>query len=187
MAAFEKGGGADGPGGVDVDDIISQMFGMGGMGGMPGMNGRPKRPARGEDETQAYEITLEELYKGKTTRFTSEKKVICAHCKGRGGKESAKPKKCDQCKGNGVIRKMRMVGPGVVSPTTELCNICNGSGEFFKDKDRCRKCKGARTTKQKKMLELYIPAGSRDGEKIKIVGGKCNSWQDRDTFAHIGN
>lgn len=167
--------------GVDMNDILSQMFGggmpgmggMGGMGGMPGMNGRPRRPARGQDEENQYDVTLEELYKGKTTRFSSEKKVLCSHCKGKGGKENAKPKKCETCKGMGMVRKMRMVGPGLVSPSTENCNVCSGAGEFYKDKDRCKRCKGVRTIKQKKLLELYIPPGSREGEKIKLVGGKC--------------
>ena len=172
MAAFEKGAGMGGAG-VDMDDILSQMFGgMAGMGGMPGMNGRPKRPARGEDEEQEFEVTLEELYKGKTTRFKSEKKVVCGHCKGKGGKDNAKPKNCETCKGVGLIRKMKMVGPGLVSPTTENCNVCAGAGEFYKDKDRCKKCKGARTVKEKKLLELYIPPGSREGERIKLVGGE---------------
>ena len=169
MAAFEKGSGM-GPE-VNMDDIFASMFGGMNMGGgMP--NGKPRRPKRGQDEEQEYEITLEELYKGKTTRFASEKKVVCGTCKGSGGKEKAKAKECDQCKGSGIVRKMQMVGPGLVSQVTQNCNICNGAGKFYKEKDRCKKCKGARTVKQKKMLELYIPPGSREGEKIKLVGGK---------------
>lgn len=174
MAAFEKGG-MGGGAEMDMDDIFAQMFGgmnMGGMGGMP--DGRKaKRPKRGKDEEQEYEVTLEELYKGKSTRFQSEKKVVCAQCKGSGGRERSKPKQCEQCKGSGVIRKMQMVGQGLVTPVTVDCSICNGAGEYYKDKDRCKKCKGTRTTKQKKILELYIPPGSREGEKIKLVGGEC--------------
>ena len=106
MAAFESGRGGGMGGGVDMEDILAQMFGMGGgMGGMGGGmgGGGPRRPQRGADEEQAYPVTLEELYEGKTTKFAVTKNVPCKHCKGRGGKESAKAKQCQSCKGNGEL------------------------------------------------------------------------------------
>ncbi|EDO00876.1 hypothetical protein SS1G_03350 [Sclerotinia sclerotiorum 1980 UF-70] len=122
-----------GAGGVDLDDILSQMFGMGGgmggMGGMPpgfggpGGPGGPRKPRRGADEEQPYKISLEDLYKGKTVKFTSKKNVICSHCKGTGGKEKAKPETCSRCKGNGVTMGLRSVGPGTCHPRKELCAI----------------------------------------------------------------
>jgi len=113
MAAFEKGGASGGPGGPDLDDILAQMFGgmgggmPGGMGGMPpGFEGMPGMgrggPRKSKNEVQEYEVTLEELYKGKTTRFASTKNVICSLCHGSGGKEKAKAKKCDTCEGKGM-------------------------------------------------------------------------------------
>lgn len=114
MAAFEKGAGGfpGGGAGPDLDDILAQMFGgMGGMGGgfegmggMPGMGGgMPGRggPRKSKNEMQEYEVSLEELYKGKTTRFASTKNVICQNCNGSGGKANAKPKKCGTCDGKG--------------------------------------------------------------------------------------
>jgi DnaJ family protein A protein 2 len=50
------------------------------------------------------------------------------------------------------------------------CSTCSGRGSFYADKDKCKKCKGLRTTKQKKILELYIPRGSREGEHIVLAG-----------------
>ena len=89
--------------GVDLDDILGQMFGMGG-GAPPGFGGPggPRKPARGRDEEQEYSVTLEELYKGKTTKFSSTKNVICSHCKGQGGKDKAKAKQCASCQGKGT-------------------------------------------------------------------------------------
>ena len=176
MAAFEKGNGPGGPGGPDLDDILAQMFGGGGMGGMPGMGGMGMpgggggRRGKGRNEVQQYEVTLEMLYKGKTTRFASTKSVICEHCKGSGGKEKAKPKHCDSCKGRGTTTRLRPVGPGLVTQETVPCSTCSGRGSFYADKDKCKKCKGVRTTQQKKILELYIPRGSREGEKIVLAG-----------------
>ena len=123
MAAFERGGGGGGAG-PDLDDILAQMFGgLGGMpggGGFEGMHGSfggPGGPGGGgrggprksRNEVQEYEVTLEELYKGKTTKFASTKNVICEHCKGSGGKERAKAKKCGTCDGKGIsLHKLAM-------------------------------------------------------------------------------
>lgn len=172
MAAFEKGSGGMGGGAPDMDDILAQMFGFGMGGGMPRGAGPGARRGRGrgEDEDQEYQVTLEELYKGKTTRFASTKNVICSQCSGSGGKEKAKPNTCDTCKGKGMYQKLQSVGPGMVAPMTVPCATCHGRGEFYREKDKCKKCKGERTVKQKKMLELYIPPGSREGEKIVLQG-----------------
>lgn len=175
MSAFESGRGG-GPGGpeVDLDDILAQMFGGGGgMGGMPpGFGGPagPKRPRKGLDEEQEYRVSLEELYKGKTVKFASTKNVICSHCKGTGGKEKVKPKTCERCQGHGITQGLRSVGPGLVTRETVTCDACTGTGHIYKEKDRCRKCKGKRTTSERKALELYIPRGSMQGEKIVLEG-----------------
>jgi DnaJ homolog subfamily A member 2 len=184
MAAFEKGaGGAGFPGGPDLDDILASMFGqgMGGMGGMggfegmhggfPGAGGPRRKRGKGKSEMQQYEVTLEELYKGKTTKFASTKKVICSNCAGSGGKnDKVKAKTCDTCKGRGATVRLQPVGPGMVTQQTVPCTTCNGRGSFFADKDKCKKCKGERTVQQKKILELYVPRGSREGEHVVLAG-----------------
>ena len=140
------------------------------MGG--GMGGGPRRRrGKGTNEIQQYEVTLEELYKGKTTKFASTKNVICSHCSGSGGKnEKVKPKTCDTCRGRGSITKLQPVGPGMVTQATVPCTTCSGRGSWYADKDKCKKCKGERTVKQKKILELYVPRGSREGEHIVLAG-----------------
>lgn len=184
MAAFEKGSGGMGEE-TDINDIFSAMFGnmgMGGMGGMPGMGaggGMRRGPRKGANEEQEYEVTLEELYKGKSTKFSCTKNTVCATCNGSGGKDKAKPKKCDSCRGLGMTQKLQSVGPGLVAPTTVPCGVCGGKGQFYREKDRCKKCKGVRTTKQKKMLELYIPPGSRQGEKI-VLAGEADQQPDQE-------
>lgn len=183
MAAFEKGAngfGGGGGGGPDLDDILAQMFGQGGGfegmhgsfggGGGGGRSGAGRRRAKGKNEVQQYEVTLEELYKGKTTKFASTKNVICTACKGAGGREKAKTKECDTCKGRGTSTRLRPVGPGLVTQETVACSTCAGRGSFYAEKDKCKKCKGQRTVKQKKILELYIPPGSREGETIILAG-----------------
>ena len=105
MAAFTTGQGHGMDPGVDLEEMLAQMFGMGGgrADSFRGTDPRPRKPRKGRDEEHPYNVTLEELYKGKTTRFASKKNVICSHCKGTGGKEKAKPKQCGSCQGKGMF------------------------------------------------------------------------------------
>lgn len=192
MAAFD--GSRGGPE-VDLNDILSQMFGfnMGGPGG-------PRRPRRGPDEEQEYKVTLEELYKGKTVKFAANKQVLCAQCKGSGGKEKAKPASCERCKGNGMVEAIRQIGPGMMRREAVLCDHCQGTGSLYKEKDRCKKCKGKKTVQEKKVLEIYIPRGSMQGERI-VLEGEADQYPDQtpgdivftlveephDTFSRLGN
>lgn len=167
MAAFDPSRGG-GPGGAEVDlnDILAQMFGMGVGGGAGG----PRRPRRGRDEEQQYKVTLEELYKGKTVKFSANKKVNCSQCKGSGGKEKVKPQTCDRCKGNGFQEAFQQIGPGMVRRAQVQCDHCQGSGNYYKEKDRCKRCKGKRIVDEIKPLEIYIPRGSMQGKQIRLEG-----------------
>ncbi len=104
MSAFDGAHGTGMGAGPDLEEMLSQMFGMGGSM-PPGFGGPgPKRSRRGDDEEHPYQVTLEDLYKGKTTKFASTKNVICSHCKGSGGKEKAKAKLCASCQGKGTFK-----------------------------------------------------------------------------------
>lgn len=103
MSVFDSAHGNGMGAGPDLEEMLSQMFGMGG-GMPPGFAGPGSRRSRkGDDEEHPYQVTLEDLYKGKTTKFASTKNVICSHCKGSGGKEKAKAKQCASCQGKGTF------------------------------------------------------------------------------------
>lgn len=53
------------------------------------------------------------------------------------------------------------IGPGLVTQAMAECKVCNGSGQFFQPKDKCKKCKGNRVVEERKLLEIYIPRGAR--------------------------
>lgn len=163
MAAFDpsRGGGMGGQG--DINDILAQMFGM-------GVGSQPQRARRGPDEESKYTVTLEDLYRGKTVKFAANKQVVCGTCKGTGAKEKIKPQQCDKCKGNGMVETFRQIGPGMVTKVPAMCDKCQGSGNYYKEKDRCKKCKGKRTVAETKPLEIYIPRGSMQGERIVLEG-----------------
>lgn len=77
-----KGGG--GPG-MDPADLFSELFGGMNFGfdfGGPG--GGPRRP-KGEDSVIHYDVTLEDLYNGKSVKMNMEKEAVCTVCKGSVG------------------------------------------------------------------------------------------------------
>jgi DnaJ homolog subfamily A member 2 len=90
-AAYDRYGSEGGPGGLgggmDPDDLFAHLFGggmrfdMGGPGG-PGSRGPGRRPTKGESSIITYEVTLEDLYNGKTAHFAIEKGVVCTVCEG---------------------------------------------------------------------------------------------------------
>lgn len=87
--------GEDGPGGaggfgfgggMSQEEMFAQLFGGGGggffggpMGGGPG---GPTRNRKGEDISHNLNVTLEDLYNGKTTKLSLEKNVVCGLCTG---------------------------------------------------------------------------------------------------------
>ncbi len=103
MSAFDGSRGHSAAGGPDMDDILAQVFGMGG-GIPPGFGGSrgPQKPQKGADEARPYQVTLEDLYRGKTAKFASTKDIICSLCKGSGGRDKAKAKQCASCQGKGA-------------------------------------------------------------------------------------
>ncbi|KAF2748832.1 DnaJ-domain-containing protein [Sporormia fimetaria CBS 119925] len=190
MAAFDPSRGHGMGGEPDMEDILAQMFGgMGGFGGMPGMGGMGgmpggpqgrKVPRKGRSVEQEYEVTLEELYKGKTTKFANTKNVVCQTCKGSGGRSGAKAHACGVCNGQGQNHVLRQMGPGMPAMVTTVpCGTCSGSGELFKDKERCKKCKGKKVVESKNVLELYIPRGARRGERI-VLAGEADQLPDQE-------
>ncbi|KAF9929266.1 hypothetical protein FBU30_001748 [Linnemannia zychae] len=166
-----SGAGGFGFGGMSHEEMFAQMFGGGfGFGGDGhGGHGGRSRPRRGEDISHNLNVTLEDLYNGKTTKLSLEKNVICGLCSGKGGKTGS-IKKCTTCDGRGVKLVVRQIGPGMMQQMQITCPTCDGEGSTMRDKDKCKKCKGNKVVNEKKMMEIFIEKGMRNGEKIPMKG-----------------
>jgi DnaJ homolog subfamily A member 2 len=73
--------GQTGPEFDDLSDLLNEMFGA----GMPPGGGRSASGAWGHrtaDAVKEFEVSLEELYKGKQVKMMSKRKVVCSTCKG---------------------------------------------------------------------------------------------------------
>ncbi|EIW57392.1 DnaJ-domain-containing protein [Trametes versicolor FP-101664 SS1] len=177
MEGMSRGGGGGGPdfggmGGMDPADIFAELFGasMGGFGFDHGPSRGPRR-SKGQDSNIPYEVTLEDLYNGKTVKMNMEKEVVCGICKGSGAKGSAKPKPCVKCEGKGWTTVTTALGPSRLGTHRAMCSECEGHGEKLREKDRCKKCKGNKTVKDKTRQEIYIERGMADRQRVVLAGG----------------
>ncbi|EPQ58749.1 hypothetical protein GLOTRDRAFT_35434, partial [Gloeophyllum trabeum ATCC 11539] len=155
-----------GMGGMDPQDLFSQLFGGGGFfGGGPS---RSSGPRKSKDLVHRVHVSLEDLYKGKTTKLALTRNIICAKCGGKGGKEGA-VRQCGTCSGRGVKITLRQMGP-MIQQLQQPCDECSGTGEIINHKDRCKTCNGRKTVSEKKMLEVHIDKGMRGGQTITFRG-----------------
>lgn len=158
------GAGAGGFGGFGGfgDDIFSQFFG--GAGG----NQRPRGPQKGKDIKHEIGVTLEELYKGKTSKLALNKQILCKTCEGRGGNKGA-VKKCTSCNGQGIKFVTRQMGPMIQRFQAE-CEVCQGTGDIIDPKGRCKDCKGKKIANERKILQVNIEPGMKNGQKVVYRG-----------------
>ncbi|XP_023145139.1 dnaJ homolog subfamily A member 4 [Amphiprion ocellaris] len=147
-------------GGSNPMDIFNMFFGGG---------GRMQRERKGKNVVHQLSVTLDEMYNGSTRKLGLQKNVICEKCEGYGGKKGTL-EKCSTCKGRGVQIKVQQIGPGMIQQTQSMCSDCQGQGEKFSSKDRCKNCNGHKVERKKKILEVHIDKGMKDGQKITFHG-----------------
>lgn len=179
-AAFEQGmnnGGFGGAGGFsadDLNDMFGSFFGGGrsqssGFGDIFGdmfggrSSGGRSRASRGADLLYPLSLTLEEAVFGVKKEIQYTTKVTCSTCDGKGAKDSADIVTCGTCQGRGQIHMQQ--GFFVVQQT---CPQCGGTGKQIKNP--CPDCHGAGTQNKSQTLEVSIPAGVDNGDRVRLQG-----------------
>lgn len=157
-----------GMGGMDAQDLFSSLFGGGGgfFGGGGGQ--RSRGPRRTKDLVHRINVSLEDLYKGKTTKLALTRHIICSKCNGKGGKEGA-VRRCMGCHGTGVKTTIRQMGP-MIQQFQGACGDCDGNGEVINPKDRCKTCLGKKVVSEKKQIEVHIDKGMKNGSQVTFRG-----------------
>jgi molecular chaperone DnaJ len=164
FGGFSGGQGAPGGQGFDASsfgDIFSNLFGGGGGGGGP-QRGRP-RPDRGRDLEAEVSLTFDQSLAGVQVPLTLTMAAPCPTCHGTGAKPGTAPKVCPQCQGRGVESE----GQGLFS-ISQPCSRCGGSGAIIEHP--CPTCAGAGQTQQARRLRVNIPAGVKNGSRVRIAG-----------------
>ncbi|RPE81612.1 molecular chaperone DnaJ [Vulcaniibacterium tengchongense] len=156
-AAFEHGmgGGAD-PGYADMGDIFGDIFGnIFGAGAARG-------PRRGADIGYVMELTLEEAVFGVEKQIEIPTLDECAACDGSGSADG-KLDTCATCHGRGQVRFQR----GIFS-MQQTCPHCGGRGRTVRNP--CAECRGQGRVERVKTLQVKVPAGVDNGDRIRLAG-----------------
>ena len=175
--AYDRGSGPFGfdvPGGFDpssfggglggVGDILSNLFGGGGTGpgGRGGVRGG-RQQARGRDLETEVSLTFDQAVQGAQVSLTVPTSQPCPTCRGTGAKPGTSPKVCPVCGGRGV----ELQSQGIFS-ISQPCSNCHGTGTVIEDP--CPTCGGTGAKRGKRRLRVNIPAGVREGSRIRLAG-----------------
>jgi len=146
----------------DFGDIFGDIFGdMLGGGKRRGGGGRRSQGRPGDDLQMGIDIDFSEAAFGCEKTISLTKNVKCETCNGSGAKAGSSPSSCDYCHGHGEVRRQQ--GFFTVAST---CPKCNGSGQMIKDP--CGTCNGAGKKKKKVDLQVKVPAGIDEGQRLKL-------------------
>ena len=170
--AYDSGGGifgGGGPGGFDpgafrgnfggVGDILSDLFTS---GGRPG-GGRSPRPEAGRDLETEVHVSFEQAMEGAQIPISVPLSAPCATCRGTGARPGTSPEVCSRCHGRGVEAESQ----GLFS-ISQPCRQCGGTGTEIKEP--CPTCAGSGRTRQVKRYRVNIPAGVKDGSRVRLAG-----------------
>ncbi|HEX6455586.1 MAG TPA: molecular chaperone DnaJ [Solirubrobacterales bacterium] len=163
FAGFGSGGqapfgtGPGGFGGFDFGDILGSVFNRGG-----GRGGQPQA-VRGRDLETEVPLSFDQAINGSQVSVTVPKQSRCPTCHGSGAKPGTSPTTCPRCEGRGV----EVQGQGLFS-ISQPCSQCGGSGQVIEDP--CPTCGGSGLTQQSKRYKVNIPAGVKDGTRIRLAG-----------------
>lgn len=169
---FPRGGGAPG-GGASGEDVFRTMgdAGLGdllgnlfGQAGAAGVRRTTRGPRRGSDVEGEVTIGFNQAVEGTTVGVQMTSDDACPACRGTGAKAGTMPRVCPTCQGSG----MQQSTSGGVFQVTEPCRECRGRGLIVDNP--CEVCHGSGRTQSRHTMQVRIPAGVTDGQKIRIKG-----------------
>ncbi len=171
--AYDQGTGPFAAGGAGFDpssfgsfsDILSNLFGRAGGTGAPPRGGGPRAPRaqRGRDLETEVSLSFEEAVAGAQVSLAVPTSTPCETCHGTGAKPGTKPVVCPVCQGRGVESQ----GQGPFSITVP-CSRCGGAGSVIESP--CPTCGGSGARRTIKRLRVNVPAGVREGSRVRIAG-----------------
>ena len=144
-------------GGANIGDLFGGLFGRGAQ------QPRPSRPRRGNDLETETELSFLEATKGVAMPLRLTSPAPCTNCHGSGARPGTSPKVCPNCNGSGVVSRNQ----GAFG-FSEPCTECRGSGSIIEHP--CQECKGTGVTTRTRTINVRIPPGVEDGQRIRLAG-----------------
>jgi molecular chaperone DnaJ len=143
-------------GGAGFSDLFSSIFSGGGRTTRRG-------PLRGRDVEAEVSLSFRDAVVGATLPLTLRAPGVCDTCHGSGAKPGTMPRTCPVCHGSGLVTSNQ----GAFS-FSEPCKECQGVGSIVDEK--CPECHGTGGVTKTRTLNVRIPAGVADGQKIRLAG-----------------
>ena len=142
--------------GFDLGDLFGGLFNRGGRS--PG-----REAQRGADVEVPVRISFPDSLRGATVKVPVEKANPCTTCRGSGAAPGTSPTICPVCKGRGITSESQ----GFFA-LSQPCTRCGGAGTVIENP--CPTCHGSGRLRSTKTYQVRIPAGVRDGTRIKVRG-----------------
>jgi molecular chaperone DnaJ len=143
-----------------MGDILSNLFG----GSTSGRRTRTKpRPERGADLEAEVQISFDQAIAGAQVPLSVSVSTTCQTCHGTGAKPGTTPTVCPRCQGRGIETQ----GQGMFS-ISQPCSQCGGTGTIIENP--CPTCHGAGAVRTLKRYRVNIPAGVKEGSRIRLPG-----------------
>jgi molecular chaperone DnaJ len=146
-------------------DIFDAFFGGDPFGG--GRSGGGPGPIQGGDIGVEVEVTLEQAARGATVEVGFDAVETCEHCHGNRAEPGTPIETCDRCGGTGQLQAVSRTAFGQLV-RTRACDVCDGEGKVATTP--CSECHGHGTRARRRILDVDVPAGIADGQRIRLTG-----------------
>ncbi|WVQ64558.1 uncharacterized protein L199_002725 [Kwoniella botswanensis] len=155
-------------------DPFARFFG----GGAP-------QEQRGPGLITNLEVSLADMYTGRTVEFQIPRKIICTHCHGSGAESDKDIHECQHCGGRGMTVQRHQVFPGMFTNVQMQCNHCNGKGKRITRP--CHLCKSNKVLDTDHTLAVHIPAGAPEGFEEVFSGeaDESTEWEAGDVVVRV--
>jgi molecular chaperone DnaJ len=149
----------------NLNDLFDGLFGAGSGAGRTRTrtSSGGVGPMRGQDVSAELTLDFEQAVRGTTLPLQLSGPGTCKTCGGNGAKPGTSPRRCPTCGGSGFVSRNQ----GAFG-FSEPCVDCRGTGQLIDDP--CPECHGSGTTVQTRTINVRIPAGVRDGAKVRVPG-----------------
>jgi molecular chaperone DnaJ len=121
------------------------------------------KPQPGQDLRYTLSISPQACAQGCEACLAVANVRWCPQCLGSRMAGGKPPSVCPQCRGAGEVRR-----PGWLMSTLRQCDMCQGAGMVITDP--CRRCTGTGAIAVTRRLTIAVPAGVRDGIRLRIRG-----------------
>lgn len=145
-----------------ISDLLGNLFGQGTTSTT--RRTQTRGPRRGADVEGEVTIGFTQAIEGATVGVQMVSEDACQACHGTGAKAGTTPRVCPTCQGSG----MQQATAGGVFQVTEPCTECHGRGLIVDEP--CEVCHGSGRAQSRHTMQVRIPAGVTDGQKIRVKG-----------------